>query len=166
MSSGLLPMRLIRGGRRLLRRAFTCSQYCSQLPTLKMRGRGFVFSLVDSSLNRFSRRMVGSEEMLVVSGSMYGQEGCRLLVEINFCCGLRALVPTSAGSASAGETSAVCTSAGLSSAGLLSESSRSEELSLSLYTQRLALQRLKAQRLIGQRLWDQRCSTSACVCIA
>ena len=45
-----------------------------------MSERGFVLASVESSLNRFSSRMGGSEDILMVSNSAYGQDECRLLV--------------------------------------------------------------------------------------
>ena len=86
-SSGLLSNRLLRGIREFSRRASTCSQSCRQFPTLKMRERGSVLDSAESSLNRFSRGVGGSVEVLVASNSMYCQEGCRLSVMSNYCSG-------------------------------------------------------------------------------
>ena len=46
---------------------------------------------MESSLNRFSRRVVGSEEMLVDSNSVYDQDECSLSAVNNFCCGVNLL---------------------------------------------------------------------------
>ena len=78
VSSRFLSERSLRENMMFSRRACSCS--CSQFPTLNMSERGFVLSLVEIYLNRFSRRMGGSEEMMVASNSAYGQDECRLLV--------------------------------------------------------------------------------------
>ena len=52
-----------------------------------MSERGFVLASVESSLNRFSSRMGGSEDILMVSNSAYGQDECSLSEVKNFCFG-------------------------------------------------------------------------------
>ena len=52
-----------------------------------MRERGYILASAESSLNMFYRGTGGSEEVLVASTYVYGQEGYMLLVVNNYCCG-------------------------------------------------------------------------------
>ena len=66
----LLSKRPLKEGRIFLRRVCSCSRYFRQIPTLKMRELGFVLASVESYLNRLSRRMGGSEEILAACNSV------------------------------------------------------------------------------------------------
>ena len=50
-----------------------------------MRERGFVLTSVESSLNRLSRTMGGSDEVLVASNYAYGWDEFSLSVVKSFC---------------------------------------------------------------------------------